>query len=115
VPQIGPLEILVVAVVALIVFGPEKLPDLARKVGRTASELRRIANEAKAELQTDLSLEDDEPPPRSRPRSRPSSESRASSPSRDDGDSAPDGKEGAPAEAGATETSGDPDGAPKEG
>jgi sec-independent protein translocase protein TatB len=60
VPQIGPLEILVVAVVALIVFGPEKLPDLARKVGRTATELRRIANEAKAEFQTDFSLDDDD-------------------------------------------------------
>jgi sec-independent protein translocase protein TatB len=60
VPQIGPLEILVVAVVALIVFGPEKLPDLARKVGRTATELRRIANEAKAEFQTDFSVDDDD-------------------------------------------------------
>jgi sec-independent protein translocase protein TatB len=60
VPQIGPLEILVVAAVALIVFGPEKLPDLARKVGRTATELRRIANEAKAELQTDFSIDDDD-------------------------------------------------------
>jgi sec-independent protein translocase protein TatB len=72
VPQIGPLEILVVVVVALIVFGPDKLPDLARKVGRTATELRRIANEAKAELQTDFSLDDDDPPPprRRRPRSQ---------------------------------------------
>jgi sec-independent protein translocase protein TatA len=60
VPQIGPLEILVVAAVALIVFGPEKLPDLARKVGRTATELRRIANEAKAEFQTDFSVDDDD-------------------------------------------------------
>ena len=59
-PQIGPLEILVVAAVALIVFGPEKLPDLARKVGRTATELRRIANEAKAEFQTDFSVDDDD-------------------------------------------------------
>ena len=48
------------AAVALIVFGPEKLPDLARKVGRTATELRRIANEAKAEFQTDFSIDDDD-------------------------------------------------------
>jgi Tat protein translocase TatB subunit len=63
VPQVGPLEILVVAVIALIVFGPEKLPDLARRVGRTAAELRRLADEAREEFQVEFDLgaeEDDE-------------------------------------------------------
>jgi sec-independent protein translocase protein TatB len=66
VPQIGPLEVLLVAVIALIVFGPEKLPELARKVGKTAAELRRIANEAKEEFQADIDLDEDEEPPRAR-------------------------------------------------
>ena len=62
-PQVGPLEILVVAVIALIVFGPEKLPDLARRVGKTAAELRRLADEAREEFQVEFDLgaqEDDE-------------------------------------------------------
>ena len=56
-PQIGPLEIIVVAMIALIVFGPEKLPGLARSIGRAMNELRRMATEVKSEFE-DL---DDEP------------------------------------------------------
>lgn len=54
------MEILLVAVIALIVFGPEKLPDLARRVGKTAAELRRIAQDAKEEFQADLDVNDEE-------------------------------------------------------
>lgn len=57
-PQIGPLEILVVAAVALIVFGPQRLPEIARSVGKTLGELRRVAGEMKAEFESGL---DDEP------------------------------------------------------
>jgi Tat protein translocase TatB subunit len=66
-PSIGPLEILVVAVIALIVFGPEKLPDIARTIGRTAAELRRVASDVRDEfelgLDDDEDDEDDEPDP----------------------------------------------------
>ena len=58
-PQIGPMEILVVAALALIVFGPEKLPEIARTVGRTASQLRRMANEVRAEFDADVEDEQD--------------------------------------------------------
>ena len=60
-PQIGPLEIIVVAMIALIVFGPEKLPGLARSIGRAVNELRRMATEVKTEFAADY---DDEPTPR---------------------------------------------------
>lgn len=60
-PQIGPLEILVVLLVALIVFGPEKLPDMARKVGRAASELKRMASDVKSEFDTSFDVEDEPP------------------------------------------------------
>ena len=59
-PQIGPLEILVVLVVALVVFGPERLPEMARKVGRATNELRRMAADVKSEFDTSLAI-DDEP------------------------------------------------------
>ena len=47
---IGPAEILVVLLVALIVLGPERLPEAARQVGRFVSEVRRIGAGFQAEL-----------------------------------------------------------------
>lgn len=38
--QVGPLEIVVVLVIALLVIGPQKLPDVARSVGRGMREFR---------------------------------------------------------------------------
>lgn len=49
-PQVGPLELIVVALVALIVFGPDKLPEIARTVGRTMNELRRQAADVREEF-----------------------------------------------------------------
>jgi Tat protein translocase TatB subunit len=57
-PQIGPMEILVVGVIALIVFGPQKLPEIARSIGRTAAELRRMASEVRDEFEAGINLED---------------------------------------------------------
>ena len=48
-----------VLVVALIVFGPEKLPGMARTVGRTMNQLRRMADEVKGEFQAGLDDEDE--------------------------------------------------------
>ena len=39
--SIGPLEIGIVLVIALLVFGPKKLPDLGRSVGSGMRELKR--------------------------------------------------------------------------
>jgi Tat protein translocase TatB subunit len=46
------MEILVVALVALIVFGPEKLPEIARTLGKATSELRRMADDVKTEFES---------------------------------------------------------------
>ena len=65
-PQIGPLEILVVGIVALIVFGPQKLPEMARSVGRALNELKRMASEVRSEFEMgldDVEDEPDDPPP----------------------------------------------------
>ena len=59
-PQVGPLELLVIAMVALIVFGPEKLPRMARQAGRYASELRRMAGNVRDEFESSLTLDDDD-------------------------------------------------------
>lgn len=50
-PSIGPLEILVVGVLALIVFGPQKLPEMARSLGKGLSQLKQMANDVKSEFE----------------------------------------------------------------
>lgn len=63
-PEIGPLEILVVAAIALIVFGPEKLPEMARSAARWLGQLRRMASDVRAEFDAELTVPDeDEAPP----------------------------------------------------
>ena len=43
-------EILVIMLLALILFGPKRLPDLARSLGKGLNELRRAAEDVKSEL-----------------------------------------------------------------
>jgi len=40
IPNIGPMEIAIVAVIGLIVFGPKRLPELGRSVGQGLREFR---------------------------------------------------------------------------
>lgn len=55
--NIGPLEFLVLAAVALIVFGPERLPELARDAARMLRTLRDVAQGARTQLNTELGPE----------------------------------------------------------
>ena len=48
--SIGAPEILVILVVALLVLGPERLPEAARQVGRFLGEVRRIGSGLQSEL-----------------------------------------------------------------
>jgi sec-independent protein translocase protein TatB len=50
-------KLLVLGVIALVVFGPERLPGLAAQAGRMLRELRRMADGAKTELQDSLGPE----------------------------------------------------------
>jgi sec-independent protein translocase protein TatB len=50
-------KLLLLGVVALVVFGPDKLPQLASQAGRALRELRKLADGAKAELQENLGPE----------------------------------------------------------
>jgi Tat protein translocase TatB subunit len=61
-PSLGPFEILTVLVVALLVFGPARLPEIARKVGNAVAELRRAADDLRDEFQTGFDEDEDEEP-----------------------------------------------------
>lgn len=50
-------EIVVLAVLAVIIFGPEKLPELARKAARVLNYVRNIANDAQGRLRNELGPE----------------------------------------------------------
>jgi sec-independent protein translocase protein TatB len=50
-------KLLVLAVLALIIFGPDRLPKIAAQAGRALRDLRRIAESAKADIQEGLGPE----------------------------------------------------------
>ena len=54
---VGLPEITVIVFVAVLVFGPDKLPELARQAGRMARQLRGFANSARDELRSELGPE----------------------------------------------------------
>lgn len=54
---VGPLELMVILVLALVVFGPDKLPGIARNIGRGVAEFRRMSRELTAELSMQLEEE----------------------------------------------------------
>ena len=64
-PSLGPAEILVILVVALLVFGPDKMPEIGRQVARGVREFRRVQQHVSSELRgvvSELDLGPDDPP-----------------------------------------------------
>jgi Tat protein translocase TatB subunit len=59
--SLGPAEILVILVVALIAFGPKRLPEVSRQVGNAMRELRRMQDSVREELQSVLHGDEDVP------------------------------------------------------
>ncbi len=53
---IGAGELFLIMVLALVVIGPEKLPEVAGQVGRTVGDLRRQANQLTSEFQRSLEV-----------------------------------------------------------
>jgi len=50
--NVGTGELLVILLIALIVLGPDKLPETARKIGNVMSELRRMSSGFQSEMRS---------------------------------------------------------------
>jgi sec-independent protein translocase protein TatB len=56
--NLGFWEIIALGILALVVFGPERLPEVARNVARMIAKFRREANSTLADLRSSADLED---------------------------------------------------------
>lgn len=56
--SLGGLEIVVIAIVALLVFGPKRLPEVSRQVGGALRELRKVQHQVKSEIDDALRVDD---------------------------------------------------------
>ena len=54
---IGLPELMVIAIVAVVVFGPERLPEFARQAGRFVRQMRNLARSAQNQLREELGPE----------------------------------------------------------
>jgi len=56
--SVGGMEILLVLVVALLLFGPRKLPQIGKTVGRALSEFRRATTDFKSSLEREVEMDE---------------------------------------------------------
>lgn len=56
--SIGMPELVIIFVIALIIFGPRKLPELGRSLGKSLAEFKRASNELKSTLEEEIRIEE---------------------------------------------------------
>lgn len=61
---IGPQEIVIIVIGALIIFGPQRLPEIAAQAGKALRDFRRMKDELTGELRQSLTLDDPTTPDR---------------------------------------------------
>ncbi|HEU5336462.1 MAG TPA: twin-arginine translocase TatA/TatE family subunit [Terriglobales bacterium] len=52
--NLGIGEMIFIFVLALIIFGPKKMPEIGRQIGRALAEFKRASNEFKAQIETEI-------------------------------------------------------------
>ena len=56
--SVGMPELLIILVIALIIFGPRKLPELGRSLGKSLGEFKRASNELRNTLEEEVRVEE---------------------------------------------------------
>lgn len=56
--SIGMPELIIIFVIALIIFGPRKLPELGRSLGKSLAEFKKASNELKNTLEEEIRLDE---------------------------------------------------------
>jgi sec-independent protein translocase protein TatA len=56
--SIGMPELIIIFVIALIIFGPRKLPELGRSLGKSLAEFKRASTELRSTLEEEIRLEE---------------------------------------------------------
>ena len=56
--SIGMPEMLVILVIALIIFGPRKLPELGKSLGKSLAEFKRASNDLRNTLEEEIRVEE---------------------------------------------------------
>jgi sec-independent protein translocase protein TatA len=56
--SIGMPELIIIFVIALIIFGPRKLPELGRSLGKSLAEFKKASNELRSTLEEEIRVEE---------------------------------------------------------
>ena len=56
--SVGVPELIIIFTIALIIFGPRKLPELGKSLGKSLAEFKRASNELKSTLDEEIRIEE---------------------------------------------------------
>ena len=78
--SIGMPEMLVILVIALIIFGPRKLPELGKSLGKSLAEFKRASNDLRNTLEEEIKVEEQQNVKRTAPPVIPAAPAQAEEP-----------------------------------